>query len=168
MLIVVSGLPGAGKSSLADALGPKLGAPVLSVDPIEAALWRSGIQPSFETGLAAYEVVAVLAEHQLRLGLTVIADAVSSLEVARRMWRKAARSAGAPMRVIEVVCGDEQVHRRRLAGRTRGIEGFPEPAWEDVVARQQEWEPWTDDRLVVDSLDDLAQTVGRAMAYLSD
>lgn len=74
VLVVVSGLPGAGKSSLSDALGEKLGAAVLSVDPIEAAIWRCGIPPSFETGVAAYEVVAVLAEHQLRLGLTVIAD----------------------------------------------------------------------------------------------
>lgn len=48
MLIVVSGLPGAGKSVLADALGPRLGAAVLSVDPIEAAIWRWGISPSFD------------------------------------------------------------------------------------------------------------------------
>ncbi len=38
VLVVMSGLPGAGKSSLADVLGEKLGAAVLSVDPIEAAI----------------------------------------------------------------------------------------------------------------------------------
>src|SRR5688572_22273325 len=66
MLVVVSGLPVVGKSELADALGQRLRAAVLSVDRIEAAMWRCGIAPSFETGVAAYEVVAVLAEHQLR------------------------------------------------------------------------------------------------------
>lgn len=37
MPIVMSGLPGTGKSSIADALGHELGAPVLSVDRIEGA-----------------------------------------------------------------------------------------------------------------------------------
>ena len=43
MLIVLAGLPGAGKSHLAGRLGRALGAAVVSVDPIEAALWRAGV-----------------------------------------------------------------------------------------------------------------------------
>ena len=62
MLVVVSGLPAVGKSELSDALGRRMGAAVLSVDPIEAAILRCGIPRSFETGVAAYEVAAVLAE----------------------------------------------------------------------------------------------------------
>jgi adenylylsulfate kinase-like enzyme len=46
MLIAMAGLPGAGKSSVAEALGRKLTAPVVSVDPIEAAMWRAGVAPS--------------------------------------------------------------------------------------------------------------------------
>jgi predicted kinase len=38
MLIVMSGLPGVGKSSTADTLGRRLAVPVLSVDPVEAAM----------------------------------------------------------------------------------------------------------------------------------
>lgn len=53
-------------------------AAVLSVDPIEAALWRCGIERSFATGVASYEVATVLAENQLRLGHAVVADAVNS------------------------------------------------------------------------------------------
>src|SRR5258708_4571135 len=41
MLIVVSGLPGTGKSALSDRIGQALGAVVLSVDPIEAAMLES-------------------------------------------------------------------------------------------------------------------------------
>lgn len=166
MLVVMSGLPGVGKSALADALGRALGAPVLSVDPIEAAIWRAGVPPSFETGVAAYEVAAVLAEHQLALGLTVITDSVSSLEVARAMWRHAAARTGAQRRVVEVVCSDEDVHRRRLASRARGIDGFPEPTWDDVRARRAEWEPWPEDRLVVDSVRPLDDNVAQALTYL--
>jgi predicted kinase len=166
MLVVMSGLPGTGKSAIADALGHELGAPVLSVDPIEAAIWRCGIPASFETGVAAYEVAAVLAEHQLSLGLTAIVDSVSSVEVARDMWRRAADRAGAELRVIEVVCGDERVHRRRLAGRRRGIEGFPELSWDEVQQRRAEWEPWTGDRLVVDTLRTLDDNLADALSFL--
>src|SRR5262249_32598913 len=120
-LVVVSGLPATGKSALADALGRELHAAVLSVDPIEAAIMRGGIPTSSETGVAAYEVVAVLAAHHLGLGLPVVVDAVSSLEVAREMWRRAATLAGARMRVVEIVCSDESAHRARLAARRRDI-----------------------------------------------
>jgi predicted kinase len=156
VLVVVSGLPGVGKSALADALGERLGAPVLSVDPVEAAILRSGIPRSFETGLAAYGVVAALAEQQLRLGLGVVVDAVSSLEVAREMWRRAAAPTGTPVRVVEVVCADAALHRARLEGRQRGLDGFPEPTWDEVEARRAEWEPWEEDRLVVDAVAPLA------------
>jgi predicted kinase len=167
VLVVASGLPAAGKSELADALGRRLGAALLSVDPIEAAMWRCGIAPSFETGVAAYEVVAVLAEHQLRLGSTVIADAVSSLEVARDMWRGAATRAGAALRVVEVICSDEGTHSDRLARRARDIDGFPEPSWEDVVRRKQEWEPWENEHLVVDSVRPLEVSVAEALAFVN-
>jgi len=163
----MSGLPGVGKSAIADAVGRRIGATVLSVDPIEAAIWRAGVAPSFETGVAAYEVGATLAEHQLGLGLTVIADAVSSLEVARDMWRRAATRTSAPMRVVEVVCPDIELHRRRLASRLRAIDGFPEPTWKQVEQRRGEWEPWYEDRLVVDSRGELDEAVLQVVAYVT-
>lgn len=129
-------------------------------------MWRCGIAPSLETGVAAYEVVAVLAEHQLQLGLSVIADAVSSGEVARQMWRAAASRAGADLKVLEVICSDETLHRERLGGRDRAIEGFPELSWDDVVRRREQWEPWAQDRLVLDSTDHANDNLGRALAFL--
>jgi predicted kinase len=164
VLIVLSGLPGAGKSVVAEQLGRRIGAPVLSVDPIEAAIWRCGIAPSDETGVAAYEVAATLAEQQLRLGLTVVVDAVNSLEVAGGMWRRASARTGAQVRVIEVICSD--VHQARLASRIRNIDGFPEPTWDQVMARRTEWEEWPDDRLGLDGLDPLESNLECAVAFL--
>ena len=58
MLVVVSGLPGTGKSAVAEMLARRLGAVHVSVDPIEEALLRSGLQESWEVGVAAYEAAA--------------------------------------------------------------------------------------------------------------
>jgi predicted kinase len=167
VLVMFSGLPGSGKSAIADQLGRRLAAPVLSVDPIEAAICRCGITQSFESGVAAYEVAAVLAENQLRLGLPVIADAVNSLEVARDMWRQAAKNTGAPVSVIEVVCSDPDVHRSRLTNRIRKIEEFAEPTWDEVRARLNEWEEWKEDHLVLDTIEPLDNNVNRALAYIN-
>jgi|NGEPerStandDraft_6_1074524.scaffolds.fasta_scaffold74312_3 dephospho-CoA kinase len=55
MSIVMSGLAGSGKSTIAEA-GRVRGCPVLSVDHIKSAIVGSGGTRSFETGLAAYRV----------------------------------------------------------------------------------------------------------------
>ena len=60
-LIVMSGLPGSGKSTLAEGLSRILSFPVFSVDPIEAAMWRSGLAKR-STGIAAYDVAIALAD----------------------------------------------------------------------------------------------------------
>ncbi|MFB7508219.1 hypothetical protein [Streptomyces broussonetiae] len=62
MLIAMAGLPGVGKSSVAEALGRKPTTPVVSVGPIEVALWRVGVARDQPTGLAAYVVSGAVAD----------------------------------------------------------------------------------------------------------
>lgn len=167
---MLSGLPGVGKSYFAQALAVRLGAVVVSVDPIEDAIIRSGIPMSFETGVAAYEVGAAIAAMQLRNGLTVIADAANDLEVGRDIWRTAA-DAAAPVqvkvKVIEVTCSDVSLHRARLERRHRGLTEYPEPTWEHVVRRAADAEPWTCPTLVVDSAGSLDDMVRSALVYVA-
>ncbi|MCX5318170.1 ATP-binding protein [Streptomyces sp. NBC_00154] len=167
MLIVMSGLPGAGKSSVAEALGRKLAAPVVSVDPIEAAMWRAGVAGSQPTGLAAYVVAEAVADGVLALGQTVIVDAVNAVEAAREQWRSLADRHGVSVVFIEVVCSDPVVHRRRLEGRSRDLEGFVEPTWEAVERLREEFAPWADHRLVLDAVIDLSMNVATALGFLA-
>lgn len=152
MLIAFAGLPAAGKSTLAEALGRRLPAPVISVDPIEAALWRAGIERAAPTGLAAYVAAEAVADGILALGQRVIVDAVNAVEAARGQWRELAARRGVPLLFIEVVCSDTDLHRARLAARRRGIAGFDEPTWLDVERRGAEFEPWSTPRLLLDSV----------------
>ncbi len=147
---MLGGLPGSGKSTVAGELARRLRAVVVSVDPIEDAIIRSGVPMSFATGVAAYEVGATVAREQLRNGLTVIADAANYLEVGRDMWRHAASDVDAAIAAVTVICSDEALHRSRLAGRDRGLTAYPEPTWSDVQRRIAETEPWPEPVLVVD------------------
>ncbi|MEW1862236.1 AAA family ATPase [Streptomyces sp. NPDC088194] len=167
MLIAMAGLPGAGKSTVARALGRELAAPVVSVDPIEAAMWRAGVSRGQPTGLAAYVVAETVAGDALALGQTVIVDAVNAVDAARGQWRSLAERHGVRAAFVEVVCSDRAVHRRRLEARSRGIEGFAEPTWEAVERLREEYAPWTDHRLVLDAMTALPSNLATALAFLA-
>src|SRR5687768_14709031 len=90
-LIIFSGLPGTGKSTLAKTLGKELSIPVFAKDWLEAALLRSGLEPvttDKSLGFAGYELLTVLAERQLMLGQSVILDSVASSQKIRDTWRQ--------------------------------------------------------------------------------
>lgn len=163
---MLSGLPGAGKSEIAQGLARRLPAVVVSVDPIEDAIVRSGIPMSFETGLAAYNVGGAVASAQLRNGFSVIADAANYLEVGRDIWRRAAAEASAPIRAIEIICSDLIEHRRRLESRRRNLVAYPEPTWAGVTRRMTEIEPWSTERHVIDTIQPLESSLADAMRYL--
>lgn len=166
-LIAMCGLPGAGKSAFAEDLAQGLPAMLLSVDPIEAGLWRAGIEKDQPTGLAAYVVAEVLAAEALTLGQTVVIDAVNDAAPARQQWKTLAEQKGLPLHFIEVRCSDEGLHRRRLETRRRNIPGFTEPEWSAALARRRGFEGWNDERLVIDSVHPREHNLRLALRYLT-
>jgi predicted kinase len=165
-LIVLSGLPGSGKTSLAEGLSRALSVPIFSVDPIEAAMWRAGIAKS-ETGIAAYEVAQALADEHLRLRHSVIVDAVNPVEAPRSAWRRLAAKHRVSLKIIECVCSDETMHRQRIEGRVRSIAATHELTWARLQQRRAEYEAWTDPRLVLDtSHAATTQLLPQALNYL--
>jgi predicted kinase len=151
---------------LAEGISRHLSIPVFSVDPIEAAMWRGGLAKT-ETGIAAYDVAIALADEHLRLGHSVIADAVNPVEAPRAAWRSLAAKHRAELKIIECVCADEAVHRRRIEARVRAIDGMPELTWERVLQRRAEYQAWADARLVLDtSIDAPAKLLAAALNYL--
>ncbi|MEL7231751.1 MAG: ATP-binding protein [Pseudomonadota bacterium] len=142
-LIAMAGLPGSGKSTIAEALAHRLQIPIVSVDPIEAAMWRSGLSPE-DTGIAAYRVAQTIAAENLKQGLSVIVDAVNPVKDARQMWRETAEATGAKLIFLKIVCSNKAVHKARIEARKRGIDGMPEVPWHRVEQRAAEYENWVD------------------------
>jgi predicted kinase len=165
VLIVLSGLPGTGKSLIATEIARVRRAVIVSVDPIESAVISAGISQSFETGLAAYLVADAVADQALAIRLDVVVDAVNSVEPARDMWRNMAARHNAAMAVIECVVSDEALHRARLAARNRGL-ALREPTWDDVRQRRLEWTPWREQALRLDALASAETNVARALDYV--
>lgn len=166
-LIAFSGLPGSGKSTLSEALSKRLKLPIFSVDPIESAILRSGIGRSFETGLAAYLVAEALAAEQLKLGHSVIIDAVNGVPEARQMWPDLAERHRARLIQIECVLAPD-VHQQRIEARVRNLHGFAEVTWDDVERQRAEFAPWDTQRLVLDSGDSVESNIERVLRYMRE
>jgi predicted kinase len=154
MLIIFGGLPGIGKTTIARELASQLGAIYVRIDSIEQAIRDSGTvrQPLNDTG---YRVAHAIAEDNLRLGRTVIADSVNPIQLTRDAWIGVAHRAQVGAAEVEVICSDPQQHRQRVETRPADISGLRLPTWEEVVSR--EYEPWERKHIVID-------TTGRSVA----
>jgi predicted kinase len=148
MLIVFSGLPATGKTTVAKLLCRKLHATYLRIDTIEQAIISSSGNQN-DLGVLGYAVAYELAASNLGLGNTVVADAVNPLTVIRDTWRTLAKNAGCAIVTIEIVCSDKIEHRRRVESRDADIKGHALPTWDEVQRR--EYESWDSDRLVIDT-----------------
>jgi predicted kinase len=171
MLIVMAGLPGTGKSTIAEQSAAVLGLPVVSVDPIESSILSAGIDADQPTGLAAYLVAETIAEAVIASVGGVIVDAVNAVEPAREQWLKLAARRGIPIRFVEVVCSDEGVHRARLEARGRQLAHMAEPTWHAVEQSLDEWEPWSGDsgavpRITVDSVHPVGVLVEQLVSFV--
>lgn len=168
MLVVMTGLPGTGKSAIADAVAKALPAPVFSVDPLEAVLLRSGIDREQRSDIAAYDLAAARAASQLQLGQAAVVDAVNAWERLRRWFLGIAEPVGAPAVLIETICSDRRLHRDRFERRDRQIEGWAyEPTWRDVELRMFEYETSSLERLVLDAVEPLEENARAAIEYVA-
>ena len=84
-LIVLSGLPGVGKTTIARELARSLCAVHVRVDSIEQALRGAGQLVEAE----GYAVAQAVAVDNLRIGSTVVADCVNPWPLTRNEWRAA-------------------------------------------------------------------------------
>jgi len=166
ILVEFGGLPASGKSTLAERLATDLGAVYLRIDEIEAAMRRFGLAPA-QTGVPAYAVAHDVAAGHLHRGLTVIVDAVNPVAEARDGWRHLAAGTGARHAVIEVHCGDPVEHRRRVETRWIDRDGWSNPDWDAVVAMAAEYQPRTDERLVVDTAAPLEECYSRVRSHVA-
>jgi len=98
---------------------------------------------------AGYRVGFAVAEDNLRLGRTVVADSVNPLRLTRDAWISVADRARAKAIEVEVTCSDPAQHGNRVETRSADIEGLRLPTWQEVVSR--EYEPWERKHILIDT-----------------
>jgi predicted kinase len=165
-LAVFSGLPGTGKTALAEATARAQQVPVFSVAWIFGTLAPFGILESKQRRPIAYGLLTMLARRQLELGQSAIIDGMTGDETVRQRWRDLAQNNTALFLPIECICSDEELHRRRIEARQEAIPGWPDPDWAHVEDMRPNYEPWSQERLILDAVQPLADNYRTALAYI--
>jgi predicted kinase len=146
ILYIFSGLPGAGKSTVAQALSHTLQCAYLRIDTIEQALRD---QCHINVVGEGYRLAYRVAVDNLNCGMSVVADSCNPIELTREEWQSVAIDAGCEYVNVEVICSDLQEHKRRVEGRAPSVEGLSLPTWEMVQAR--DYQSWKTDRVLLDT-----------------
>jgi len=148
MLIILGGLPGTGKTTIARELARQLGAVHVRIDSIEEAILDSGVLNS-PINDAGYRVGNAVAADNLRVGRTVIADSVNPIPLSRDAWVEVAKRAQVPAVEIEVTCSDTKEHQHRVETRISDIPRSRSLTWQEVVSR--DYRPWNREHIVIDT-----------------
>jgi predicted kinase len=115
-LIQMSGCPGSGKSTIARALGQRIGAVVLDHDVLKSALMENGVEPP-KAGGVSFGSLRAVAGSILDQNFSVILDHPCFYDQILRGGLQLAERTGAVYRYIECVTDDLEEIRRRLKNR---------------------------------------------------
>lgn len=161
ILYIFSGLPGCGKTTLAQLVAQRLQGAYLRIDTIEQGLRDLC---SVDVQGEGYRLAYRIAADNLRLGVSVIADCCNPIELTRREWEQVALASQARYINIEVICPDSHEHRRRVETRLGTVPGLKLPTWVEVENR--EYHEWTVERIVVDTSRNVADCLDELLSEL--
>ncbi len=171
-LVLVTGLQGTGKSTVADTAARLLAAPVLAHDWAMSGLRPYGtIQHALDGmtppghGAVGWSIVTALARLQLRRDATVVLDGMARAPDVERC-REVAAQERARFVVVLTTMSDAQVHRSRIEGRDRGIPNWYEIDWSHVQRSMATWDPPDNVDLTLDGVDSAEANAGRLATVL--
>lgn len=111
MIVIICGLPGVGKTTLAKNLAPMINSIILSSDKIRKELFPNPTYSSFERKLV-YDVMIILAKYLNESGRNCILDATFNREDSRLEIREKLHLVDKEFQIIECLCPEEVVISR--------------------------------------------------------
>lgn len=181
-LVLVTGLPATGKSTLARGLQNVLPGRVVSADQTRKQLAgvcrETRLQEPLDAGLYSAEMNAWVyaellaeAERDLARGRSVILDATYRRRVDREAALALAQRHGARFLAIECLLGEETVRRRIDARALEGAD-WSDATWEVYLHQRSQWETLdelpADERLCVDTGQPVAAQVDVVLKRLAE
>lgn len=163
-LVIFSGLPGAGKSTLANQLARDLRWPLLRIDDLVVDV-PDGAGPAFWDEKIL--VLLTLAEAQLELGVSVIVDSVF-MGLDRAHAQELARSQGADFRPVYCFVSDEMLWQQRVTQRAEMLQNPAVATWEQISHQREHFAKWdADTALFVDAVSPIAQNQAAVREYVT-
>jgi hypothetical protein len=173
-LVLIGGLPGSGKSTVAAGVARELGWSILRSDEVRREMFRTdeGGAPGFGSGRYASEITAKVyaalltrAEEQLMHGESVILDASWIDARGREAARDVAHRTGGDL--VELCCVVRpDMAERRIAQRLSQAIDVSEATPEVRVAMGDAMDPWLSSRIIDTTEATEAESIARALEVL--
>ncbi len=178
-LIVLVGLPGSGKTTVAKKIVEKTQAELIDFDSIKKDVVPKDVATKhiekgepfplkYRTGIhrrARKKLSAAFRESPTQ---TVVADETFHLRDLRRKMSQEGKALGANVHFVEVVCGDETVLRDRLLkGKDRESHILGDKSLRMHEGFKKVWEPLTEPHTIVDTSRELAPQIEKLVEKLS-
>jgi predicted kinase len=163
-LVIFSGLPGTGKSTLANQLARELQWTLLKIDDVVNNIPEN---PGTEFWDSQVEVLLTLTETQLDIGLSVIVDSVF-MNTDRQHAQALAQKYQAHFRPIYTYLSDEKIWEQRVTARSDQLDNPAGATWEQVKHQSghfRKWEPNT--ALFVDALESVEKNYAAVLDFVS-
>jgi predicted kinase len=153
VLVVLSGRPGTGKTTIGRSLARTLRAAYLRTDRIAGPMLVDGLtEDKARAGHVAYNVAREIAIDSLHANVPVVVDGVHATHERRALWRDVSEKTHCRLIQFEMSLADAE-HRRRV--ERRQSEGYIGPDWEHVLS--MEYDDWSEARdgrrMIVETLD---------------
>jgi predicted kinase len=159
--VIVSGLPGVGKSYFSRKLAERIPGVIIESDAMRKQLFPNPKYRARESK-RLFDACHWLIEDLLRSGITVILDATNLIEQHREKLYRIANRSGAKLAVVQVEASPEVV-LERLQGRERGIEPCDnsDAVWDVHQRMKMKAERIRHNYFAVDTSKDIEQVINK-------
>lgn len=162
--VIFSGLPGTGKSTLADRLARELQWTILRIDDVVNNIPENA---GVEFWDSQVEVLLTLTEAQLEIGLSVIVDSVF-MNADRQHAQALARKYQAHFRPIYTFLSDDVVWETRVTSRFTELNRPDVATWKQIQHQRGHFREWQlDTALFVDALNPVEQNYAEVLRFVT-
>jgi len=146
MIIIICGLPGVGKTTLAKELAPLVNAVLLSTDKIRKELFS---RPTYGRGerKLIYDAMILIAKYLHKAGINCILDATFTRESSRLEIKKKLGLASKDFHIIECIC-PEDIILSRLRQRKHDYSDADYSVYEKM---KKIYEPVNEEHITIDT-----------------